>query len=225
MNTDRTCLVQNMLIIMKILLFTMLVLKPQNANAEDVIQYIKTLYHQTNITLAERKAQEMLIHTGPPDYGPGSNENKKEKWYKIGHSEDMKVFEGSDYKAKVYFQNNKVIKVIIVSIGEGWNDSVEYYFYPGGTTAFVFERLKTMQGYNTDKEEPLPPGPYIVEWRTYFDKTGKIIKELKKAFYESNNEDIPLKYVRTSIMNYGYYYHDYLSFPFSAIIKAELKLH
>lgn len=180
---------------------------------------IRALYAETNKLIEHKKASELLLHTGPGDYGPGPNSNAKEKWYLAEPHGDPKPFDGSDYKARAYVHDGRLIKAVILSISEGWNNAAEYYFYKDGKTAFVFERLVTEHGYNTDKQEPLTQGPYVVEWRTYFDRSGNVVRELKKGFYESNKQELPLKYIRTSVMTYGYYYKNSTSLPFSSVIK------
>jgi len=198
---------------------TLLFLASLTYAADDPVVKIKELYKHTNYLVSEKKVREIMLHTGPPDQGPGPNENKKDKWYAVKSSEDMKKFEESDYKAKVYLQGEQVVKIVMLSVSEGWNNTVEYYFYPNGNTAFVFERLNTLQGYNADKQEPLPPGPYIVERRTYYDAGGKIVRELVKSYFESDKREIPLKYIRDTVMTYGYYYPVGQSFPFFNLVR------
>ncbi len=202
-----------------LLMFALLFLYSLTFAADDPITKIKEVYKHTNDLISKTKVREIMLHTGAPDQGPGPSENKKDKWYRVKSAEDVKAFEESDYKAKAYLLGEQVVKIVIFAVSEGWNNTVEYYFYHNGNTAFVFERLNTMQGYNTDKQQPLSPGPYIVERRTYYEPGGKIVRELVKSYFESNKQEVPLKYIRDTVMTYGNYYLTDQSFPFFDLVE------
>ena len=91
-----------------------------------------------------------------------------------------------------------IVKVIFIieSPGGDWVNISEYYFYKESMTAFKFETHKTFQGYDFDRNRELPSGPYVVETRRYYDKAGKEIRFIRKAFIESSKKEVPVKYIR-----------------------------
>lgn len=72
--------------------------------------------------------------------------------------------------------------------------TVEHYFFPSGRTAFRFERLSTTHG-GQPGGTPWPPGPYVVETRTYFAGAGKKIREVKKAYVEASGVRVAERFI------------------------------
>ncbi len=191
-----------------------------SAGTQDLQKEVRALYQQTNKLIAAGIVHEILVHTGPPSYGR-SSPSAQVIWRRVTNPRERKDFDESDYKARVYVLNGKVVKAVILIISEGWNDTIEHYFYNDGNVAFVFERLSTLHGYDTEKHVSLPPGPYIVERRTYFENDGQIGLEKSTSFFESSKQPIPLSYVRTSVMMYGSYYLSSQSLPFYSVVPTK----
>lgn len=174
----------------------------------DEIKEIRSLYVNINKLIREGKTQEFLFYL------------TSSGWKKIEVIKDLNSRNEVDLNehAKVYIYQNKLIKaVIIISTPSGdWQNTAEYYFYENGKTAFIFESHLTFHGYNFEKDENLPPGPYVIEKRIYFSKDGKKIRSLVKSFVKSTKEEVPIKFLRQIEFEI---YPDIKSLPFRSLLK------
>jgi hypothetical protein len=192
--------------------FFLVLVNPTRTFAEK-IEEIKSLYNNINNIITTHKATEILFYTDGDGYSQG-------KWYKVININEKDLFNKSYFRAKSYLYKGKIIKTIIVidsPVGD-WTNIKEYYFYNTEATAFVFEKHVTSQAHNVDTNEPLPPGPYILERRIYFDETGKELRLLEKAYISSTNKRIPVKFVRQ--IDFGFDVYMNVNFlPFSKMLK------
>lgn len=143
-------------------------------------------------------------------------------WKKINRVTNKLAAESGEMdlqeNASVYLYKNKVVKAVItiVTPSGDWVNTTNYYFYENGKTAFIFENHETFQGYDFDKDEELPPGPYVIEKRFYYSEQGKEIRQLKKAFIKSNKKEIPAKFLRQVDFER---YPNVSSLPFSNLLQ------
>ncbi len=168
----------------------------------DEIEKIRGLYAEINKTIEEGSAKEVILHLTSKGW-------KKFAKAKIKSDEDLDLIES----AKVYLMNGRPLKSImtVASPSGDWESTSDYYFYENEKTAFIFESYLTYQGYNFDKEEDLPPGPYVIEKRVYFNEKGQEIKSITKSFIKSSKKEIPLKYLKKNQFDI---YTDVKSLPF-----------
>lgn len=89
------------------------------------------------------------------------------------------------------------VVVVEVSPGGDWSSRAEHCFYPGGALAFRFEKLVSYQGHVPAWGDDGPSGPFLVEIRSYFDETGRQVRERKKATYGPTGEEVPANSVAT----------------------------
>lgn len=172
----------------------------------DEVSEIRALYNKINKAINEKKTAEILFYTTPDGYA-------EKRWIRVKSTDPAILFENSYFKAKMYLLHNKVVKaaITIVSQAGDWTNNQEYYFFENGRTAFLFESHLTYLGYNFDEDKNLPAGPYIIEKRIYFNKTGKEVRSVKKAFRASTKEEIPIKYLQQIELEI---YPDVASLPF-----------
>ncbi len=168
-----------------------IVLLLMSGNAVATIDEIRALYKETNNLIQRKAVKEIYLY-------PGSSGRI---WKRTNPATPGEDFKQSDFKAKAYLLNSRLLKIVLETKSQSgdWSVEEEYYFYPDGRTAFYFQRLVTFQGYDTDKDRELPPGPYIVEKRVYYDRQGKEEKSLSKAFVSSTKEPIAERYVRANL--------------------------
>lgn len=181
--------------------------------ADYKIESIRTLYYRINKLIKENKINEILFYTDGDGYIEG-------KWHKVKNIREKHLFEKSFFRAKVYLYGVNTVKFVMIidsQVGD-WTNSKEYYFYDNGKTAFVFEKHVTSQAHNVETGEDLPPGPYILERRRYFNEVGEEIKLLEKAFISDSNKEIAVKFIRQ--IDFGVeIYKDVSSLPMSKMLK------
>jgi hypothetical protein len=174
----------------------------------DEIEIIRDIYSSTNDIVNANKAKTLWFYTA------------EKGWIRAKDEEETDVDEIHDIfeTAAVYYYDGRIIKTVITILTPSgdWVGHQEYYFYKDDNTAFIFEELRTFQGYNFDKYEDLPPGPYVIEKRIYFSKKNQIIRSLEKAFVLSSKKDVPIKYLRQLDFDL---YKSVQSLPFSDIIN------
>jgi len=165
---------------------------------DNELDRIRVIYKSTNERINKGRSTVKYLYKerglqwrqfSVKEYNPYSGEVDDE-WRKLDSLWEHQDYEGHDERAMIFLQANKPIKVIdfVQSLSGDWELMQEYYFYENGTTAFIFERLITFQAY--DEKRDLPPGPYILEKRLYFDSNGIRIKTLRSAFVSSNKEKL-----------------------------------
>ena len=153
--------------------FVAVITKGQDVNS------IKNIYKATNQVISLNKCKVVYL-------------TKADSLWEICDSikkdsvERTSIFE----TASVFINSKRILKIILTleTPSGDWRTSIEYYFYPKGSTAFIFQKLETYQAY--DVERDLPSGPYILEKRIYFDEQANIIKKLQKAYVASTKETI-----------------------------------
>jgi hypothetical protein len=176
------------------------------------VEDVRALYKQIN-SLVESKVAR-LVST----YATGQGERLQ--WRTVATRADQGQFEKSDYRAQVYLDQDRVIKAQLKTNSQSgdWTFTEDYYFYKNGRTAFYFRSLLTFQGYDVEHDKELPPGPYIVEVRHYYDESGKEIRRLEKAFIQATKKELPVKYVRADLPIE--IYADVTLLPFYAVIPG-----
>lgn len=154
---------------------------------------IRSLYREINVLIQNKAVKQVSV------YASGEQDNIE--WRVAAAGVEQEEFNKSDFRAQVYLHDNKIVKAQIetTSASGDWKLTEEYYFYRNDQTAFYFKSLVTFQGYDYEHDRDLPPGPYVMEERRYYDKAGKQMRHLEKAFVQATNEEIPVKYVRGNL--------------------------
>ena len=171
-----------------VLLGAMLLLSAAPSFSEDTIEEIRGIYAAVNRTIEEKKAQVILFYTSDKGWKEAKDPGQKE-------FKDIDEMGGLE-RNYVYVHDGRIIKVrmALETPSGDWILVRDYYFYDNGRTAFVFDDLSTFQGYVPDHDEI--EGPYVVEKRMYFDKKGKQVKTLKKAFVKATGQEISAGHVQ-----------------------------
>ncbi len=160
---------------------------------------VRARYSEITKLVTTGTAKEVRLYA-PDD--PASNE-----WAIVGpKASSRRSFEESDFRARVYIYQSRVVEVILEThSGSGdWTLEESYYFYPDCATAFYLASLLTFQGYDVERQRELPPGPYVVERRRYFDEKGREFRTLQKAFVQSTQAEIPARTLRLNIPEEAY---------------------
>ena len=191
----------NIAIKMSVLLCFYMVLAGRPVFA-DQVEKIRSLYTDVNKIIERGAAKETYFQLGSKGWEKSARTSAKS-------NSDSDLTES----AKVYMINRKLLKttMLVTSPSGDWVSTSDYYFYENGKTAFIFESYLTYQGYDFDKGEDLPPGPYIIEKRLYFNENGQEVKSLTKSFIKSSKKEIPIKYLKKNQFDI---YSDTKSLPF-----------
>ena len=182
-----------------------------------MIEEIRALYKTTNKTIEYKKAKKVLFYTAAEGWKEAKSVDQK----KFTDIDTMALFE----RHYLYLYQDRVIKVeILFETPSGdWVLYRDYYFFKDGRTAFVFDSQRTFQGYDFDNDRELPEGPYVVEKRMYYDRRGKEIRVLKKAFIKSTKKEIPEKFVRQVSQDVPPY-PAIRSFPYYTLLKTKYSI-
>jgi len=173
---------------------------------------IRTIYQEINSLIESKAAKLVSVYAADVAGGVG--------WRAVAGAADQNAFDKSDWRAQVYLHERKIIKAQIESTSESgdWKLTEEYYFYKNDQTAFYFQTLLTFQGYDYEHDRELPPGPYVVEKRVYFDEDGKELRKLLRAFVRKSGKNIDGKYLATGPMR-GEIFPKAAVLPFYGLIK------
>jgi hypothetical protein len=164
-----------------------------DVTAQAGVEEIRALYQEINALTQGNAGKQVSLYA--------ASEQDRIEWRTVVSGIEQGEFNKSDFRAQVYLHENKIVKARIetTSASGDWKLTEEYYFYKNGRTAFYFRSLLTFQGYDFEHDRDLPPGPYIVEERRYYDEAGKQIRHLENAFVQATKKEVPVKYIRTNL--------------------------
>ncbi len=162
-----------------------------SSSEEKVVRKIRDLYERASELVAKGKTKVITLHSEA-----GKDGYDIKKWRLAGDKEN---YEKGAYEARVFIVDQNVVKtrVVIQSLSGDWANVMEYYYYPDGKLAFLFEGNTTYNGYvirNNDKVEP--NGPFVVEKRSYFSEDGKRVRFLQKAYLKETGEAVPITQIQ-----------------------------
>jgi len=171
---------------------------------------IRSMYQEINALVESKTAKPVSVFLQD---GVG--------WRLVTTRAEQDEFDKNDFRARVYLHENKVVKAQLETTSQSgdWKLTDEYYFYKSGRTAFFFRTLLTFQGYDAEHDRELPPGPYVVEERVYFDDGGERLRRLIKAYVQKGGKSIDRKYLATGPMR-GEIFPNVVALPFHSLIKT-----
>ena len=115
---------------------------------------------------------------------------KKTRWQVIGYSSldwggcssthaEHECVSGC-YRGTLWQFNKKTTKFTVEagSADKEWTDRIEYYFYSNGKTALISETLVTKTRKHSSENSI---GPYRLEKKVYYDKSGREIRVIERA--------------------------------------------
>lgn len=143
----------------------------QTPAVEQRVKEIRALYETTNARV-KRLTPEYHCSDG-------------ERWKRVDRAglED----ERCNLSAQYFVADGKPLKAILgfwTPSGD-WSSQVELYFDSAGRTVFRYELLSTFYG----GDEALV-GPFRVETRTYYGRTGKVVRELVSAVQAGSGKKV-----------------------------------
>lgn len=158
------------------------------AGASD-IEGIKQIYSQTNNLLNEKTSTRQFYYLSREGW-KSANVTSPEKLADIDKNSPIE-------SCQVFLVGGDIVKVLCSTDTPSgdWSSNKEYYFHPNGSTAFVFERYLTFNGYDIDKKQPLTGGPFIIEIRHYYSKSGTHLRTLKKAYAKKDKGIVDVRYL------------------------------
>lgn len=161
--------------------------------AEAGVTEVKTLYQEINALIERKATTEVALYADERRDGV--------EWRTVVGRADRDGFDQSYFRARVHLREARILKARLetTSPSGDWALTEDYYFRGNGRTAFYFQSLVTFQGYDYEHDRELPPGPYVVEERRYFDETGREIRHLQKAFVQQTGRELPVKYIRADL--------------------------
>lgn len=195
----------------KLFLFVVLLLISSITFADE-IKDSKILYENINRITQEKKSNKILCYV---------EDVKNNVWKRVKDADSKQKFNQSLIKNEVFIHNKKVIKIveIIESKSGDWENLREFYFRKNGKVAFVFQKIVTFQAYDYIHQETLPPGPYILEKRKYYDLNGKEIKALLKAYISTTKNQISPDFVHEIDLDE---YKSIQEFPSLQLFRSEV---
>lgn len=178
---------------------------------------IKALYENVNELIGKKATRDVSLYA--------ADRQDHLEWVAVSGRADQEEFDRSDFRARAYLRDARVLKARIetTSASGDWSLTEDYYFHGNGRTAFYFRSLVTFQGYDYEHDRPLPEGPYIVEERRYYDEAGRKIRRLEKAFIEKTRQDVPARYIRANLP--AEFFPDVKSLPFHAALSRVIREH
>lgn len=184
---------------------------PVRSSEEQEVKNIRALYSRATDLVEAGKTQAVALRSEA-----GADGYEVKRWHL---ADDKQPYEPGAYEAIVFVLDRKAVKtrVVVESLSGDWADVVEYYYYPTGGLAFVFEGNTTYNGYVLEgREKKAPSGPFVVEKRTYLSESGKQIRALRKAYLRESGRAVPLSQVQdVNFAGYG----SVCSLPFIALIQ------
>jgi hypothetical protein len=143
------------------------------AASADGIEDIHRLSLRTDELVTQGKTEELFFYRAPGGWKKAENGQQ-----------------AAAERAAVFLLEGRVVKAVFtVETPSGdWELTRSYYFFKDGGTALVADELITFQGYNTDEDRLLPPGPYTLRRRVYFGREGKKMRTDEKAFVTKTGE-------------------------------------
>jgi hypothetical protein len=157
---------------MPALILSFLLLSATAASA-DGVEDADRLSRHTDGLVTEGRTEELFFSLTPAGW------KKEETGLRVAPERAaVSLFEGRVVKA-----------VFMVETQSGdWALTRTYYFFEDGETALLADELITFQGYNTDEDRLLPPGPYTLRRKVYFGREGKKMRTDEEAFVTKSGE-------------------------------------
>lgn len=182
---------------------------------EDIVRAIRKIYARTSQLIEKNKTEVIILNS---EAGQDGYEIKR--WHL---AVDKQNYEAGAYEARVFVLDGDVLKTRVVtqSLSGDWAVVTEYYYYPNGKIAFIFEGNTTYNGYVTKADENgQSQGPFVIEKRSYFSEDGKRIRFLKKAYLKRTGQEVPMDQIQDiDLEKYG----PVCLLPFIDLIRDKVK--
>jgi len=198
--------------------FWLTLLLPVVGNAasseEEVVNQIRKIYARTSQLVEKNKTEVITLHSEA-----GKDGYDIKTWRLVG---DKQNYEKGAYEARIFIIDRNVVKtrVVVQSLSGDWANVIEYYYYPDGKLAFLFEGTTTYNGYVIKNNEKVEPnGPFVVEKRSYFSEDGKRVRFLQKAYLKETGAAVPVTQIQDiDEKKYG----AVCSLPFISLIEIRI---
>lgn len=175
------------------------------------IAEIKELFNSAVSRIREKRSQITIL------YSEAGKDGYDIKSWRLEH--DGSQYKRGVHEAHIFKYKNRIIKARIAtqSLSGDWAYVTEYFYYPNGDLAFIFEGNVTYNGYVVKNgKKKSPNGPFVVEKRSYFSKQGIRIRYLRKAYIKRTKEKVPLDQIQNiDLEKYG----SASSLPFFELIR------
>ncbi len=149
---------------------------------KQIVASIRKLYAETNEALRAGRSAELVFFTDADGFSG-------RRWKQASTTSERARAEEQDFLAKVSVVDGRTVKAVFRarSPSRDWENTTEYDFYPDGKTAFRFERHVTSLANLPETFT----GPYVVEKRRYLDESGRVVRDVVRAFVESSGKGVP----------------------------------